>query len=108
MRMVYTIGVKRRFWFGYRDYLVNSHRVEVKIGDVKVEPRLILDCADGSTVVIGQCDRHGYIVHADYKLERARLSKELNEAKEKADYARWRSENGDKSNVVSIASSEGK
>lgn len=79
---MYTVGIKRRFWFGYRDVRVNSHGWQ--------DGRIILNLIDGSQEQIP-----GYAVyclkvyndfhrHAESVLEHQREKERISEiAKQK-------------------------
>ena len=69
----YTIGVKRRFWFGYKKYLVVKHVSEgwVECGPqlerCLIAPRLVLTQVDGALVVVSNIQLRDWVIYPDFK-----------------------------------------
>ena len=72
--MEYTIGIKRRFWFGYTFYKVTNHfyetHIEVKQGGkivhVPINPRMVLETNQGQFIVISNIWARDWLIK-DYK-----------------------------------------
>lgn len=66
--MVYTIGIKRKFWFGFTKYLVKGHRTQFELQNHKLDkPRLILTLEDGSELALADVMNRDFILYSDFK-----------------------------------------
>lgn len=61
--MEYRIGVKRRFFFGFKVYLVVGHRTEV-LGSAS---RLILNFASGLVETVPGLDRRAVRIYPEFQ-----------------------------------------
>lgn len=81
--MVYTIGIKRKFWFGYQKFRVTAHRTQFEIGGVELKsPRLILTLEDGATVAIADIMSRDHVVYADFEEGKKKAEKEAEEKRQ--------------------------
>lgn len=65
--MIYRIGIKRRYWFGYKVYRVIGHRTEkiTEFGE-SCAPRLILRITSHAQVIISQIDKRDWMIYPEY------------------------------------------
>lgn len=64
----YTIGVSRKFWFGYKIYKkVTKHFYENVVNNAAFPLRLVLVFSDGSELSIGGVEDKSIKVFDDYK-----------------------------------------
>lgn len=61
--MEYRIGVKRRFFFGFKNYLVVGHKTEI-LGD---SARLILRFLDGTILTVPRIDMKAVKIYAEFQ-----------------------------------------
>jgi hypothetical protein len=66
MQPTYTVGVKRRFFFGFRKFKVIAHETEGSAGF----GRLVLTLDDGGFLVIPRLDRLAIKIYPDYRTAR--------------------------------------
>lgn len=73
---MYTVGVKRQNWPGFRKFKVKGHRTETEIRyksadgrDIikDIKPRLVLTLKDDSTYVVPDIETKEWILFGDYK-----------------------------------------
>lgn len=89
--LVYRVGIKRKWWFGYKEYHVLHHvtstyvdRPELK-NSINIKPRLFLYLTDGSEICIPEIDTKGWKVYPEYKKVKKTLeAKAKKEPKEMA------------------------
>ena len=60
---MYKLGIKRRFWFGYKWHQVVSHATEV-LGD---SARLVLTFADGVKMAIPHIHKRMVVAYPEYR-----------------------------------------
>lgn len=66
MQPTYTVGIKRRFFFGFRRFKVFAHETDTSAGI----GRLVLTLADGGFLVIPRLDRLAVKIYPDYRTAR--------------------------------------
>ncbi len=79
--MVYTVGIKRRFWFGYTKYRVTKHQTQfgmtTDIGSFTLgSPRLLLTLENGDTLAVAEILNRDFVIYADFELGRKKLEAE--------------------------------
>ncbi len=68
--MVYTIGIKRRFWFGFKQYSVTGHKTEI-LGSGS---RMNLNLANGGQLAIPAIHRKTVYVYPIPVAQSAQIS----------------------------------
>lgn len=72
---MYTIGIKRRFFFGFKKFYVKGHRMEVDVAMTsfdgrkiiaQISPRLVLNLKDESIVLISNIDQKTWKLYRDF------------------------------------------
>lgn len=70
---VYTVGIKRKFWWGYKKYKVLHHQTSTYISRdelknvLNIRPRLFLYLADGTELCVSEIESRDWKLYPDYK-----------------------------------------
>jgi len=78
--MIYTVGIKKKFWPGYKKYKVKSHltetRVETYLFDAygkpretfmdQIRPRLVLTLVDDTKILVPNITETEWMLYPDY------------------------------------------
>jgi hypothetical protein len=74
---MYTIGIKRDYFPGFRNFRVKGHKTEAEIRyktsdgrDIikPIKPRLVLTLSDNSTYIVADIETRDWKLHKDFLL----------------------------------------